>query len=336
MIGGSTAEESATARLDLIRNVDLCPFVASQRKQYDDARTLDIVSANPEVCSLRHRFKCGIGNVRPLALVIALGASFDVVRLMYRACPQALEERLSGQRTLLHYIVSEGASSEVVSFVISKVPSILQEQDSFEGMPLHLAAMYPECRPAVLYHVLAAYPEGARSHDYRKQLPLHRACKSRASLKKCLPLIESYPEALSIRDWGGNKPLDWAEKNNHSLTDSVPEIVELLVVAEEVLTPCPDAPPEEGARERAAGALSHFRAVGWDAGVCLAFRRNPRLTSLLDLRAPVLPELLGMLGGAARRGGRRTDEDILEPMRSTARLDCFYSLVRNSPEFILA
>lgn len=44
---------------------------------------------------------------------------------MYRACPQALEERLSGQRTLLHYIVSEGASSEVVSFVISKVPSIL-------------------------------------------------------------------------------------------------------------------------------------------------------------------------------------------------------------------
>ena len=106
--------------------------------------------------SLRHRFKCGIGersdfpktltpenptltksdtllpfatppkgNVRPLALVIALGASFDVVRLMYRACPQALEERLSGQRTLLHYIVSEGASSEVVSFVISKVPSIL-------------------------------------------------------------------------------------------------------------------------------------------------------------------------------------------------------------------
>lgn len=100
-------------------------------------------------------------------------------------------------------------------------------------MPLHLAAMYPECRPAVLYHVLAAYPEGARSHDYRwvdldiahwrraasdwhsntlpppklcrKQLPLHRACKSRASLKKCLPLIESYPEALSIRDWGGNK-----------------------------------------------------------------------------------------------------------------------------------
>ena len=107
-------------------------------------------------------------------------------------------------------------------------------------MPLHLAAMYPECRSAVLYHVLAAYPEGAKSKDYRwvdydtpgeinssmffvsnpndnpqigswkpslrrKQLPLHRACKARASLKKCLPLIESYPEALSIRDWGGNK-----------------------------------------------------------------------------------------------------------------------------------
>ena len=44
------ADGSAAARLEFIRNVDLCPFVASQRKQYDDARTLDIVSSNPEVC----------------------------------------------------------------------------------------------------------------------------------------------------------------------------------------------------------------------------------------------------------------------------------------------
>ena len=103
-------------------------------------------------------------------------------------------------------------------------------------MPLHLAAVYPECSPAVLYHLLVAYPEGAKSKDYRwvllakgqffhgfaiggvpsqtpmiipgpllrrQQLPLHRACKARASLNKCLPLIESYPEALSIRDWEG-------------------------------------------------------------------------------------------------------------------------------------
>ena len=118
----------------------------------------------------------------------------------------------------------------------------------------------------------------------------------------------------------------------------MPEIVELLAMAEEVLILCSDAPPAEETRNRAARALSHFRALGWDAGVCLAFRRNPRLTSLLDLGAPVLPELLGILGGAARSGddSRQTDEDILEPMRSKARLDCVYSLLRQSPEFILA
>ena len=42
--------DKATARLDLIRNVDLCPFVASQKTMYDDGAVLDIVSANPEVC----------------------------------------------------------------------------------------------------------------------------------------------------------------------------------------------------------------------------------------------------------------------------------------------
>ena len=132
----------------------------------------------------------------------------------------------------------------------------------------------------------------------------------------------------------------WEEQLSQSgaIQDSVPEIVELLVMAEEVLILGSDAPPVEEARKKATMALSHFRAMGWDAGVCLAFRRNLRLTSLLDLRTPVLPELLGILGGAAQCGGdgRQTDEDILEPMRSTARLDCVYSLVRQSPEFILA
>lgn len=44
---------------------------------------------------------------------MALGASLDVVSIMVEACPEALEERLSGRRTVLHYAISEGVCLEV-------------------------------------------------------------------------------------------------------------------------------------------------------------------------------------------------------------------------------
>jgi hypothetical protein len=45
--------------------------------------------------------------------VVALGGSLDVVKIMADACPEALGERLSGRRTLLHYAISEGVDVEV-------------------------------------------------------------------------------------------------------------------------------------------------------------------------------------------------------------------------------
>jgi hypothetical protein len=52
-------------------------------------------------------------DLHPLALVVALGGSLDVVKIMVEACPAALGERLSGRRSLLHYAISEGVDVKV-------------------------------------------------------------------------------------------------------------------------------------------------------------------------------------------------------------------------------
>lgn len=95
--------------------IDLCPLLASDRIQYNDGKVLNLLRKNPKAACLRapfHRF--GIGtDIHPLALVVALGGSLDVVKIMVEACPEALSERLSGRRTLLHYAISEGVKVEV-------------------------------------------------------------------------------------------------------------------------------------------------------------------------------------------------------------------------------
>lgn len=98
--------------LDLI---DLCPFLASDRIKYNDGKVLSLLRQNPKAACLRapfHRFGIGV-DLHPLALVVALGGSLDVVKIMVEACPAALGERLSGRRSLLHYAISEGVDVKV-------------------------------------------------------------------------------------------------------------------------------------------------------------------------------------------------------------------------------
>lgn len=105
---------------DLLNLIDLCPFLASDRIKYNDKKVLALLQRNPRAACLRapfHRF--GIGtDLHPLALVVALGGSLDVVKIMVKACPDALAERLSGRRTLLHYVLSEGVDFKVSAYTV--------------------------------------------------------------------------------------------------------------------------------------------------------------------------------------------------------------------------
>ncbi|KAL7546650.1 hypothetical protein ACHAWF_009981 [Thalassiosira exigua] len=296
---------------DLARLVDLCPFLAAERSRYDDDAVLALLRRNPAAARLRRSFRCGIGRgdgARPLALVVALGGSLEVVELLVEACPEALEERLSGKRNVLHYAVAEGAGVEVVRYLASERPSLAEETDSFEAVPLHLAASYPASPPGGLRHLLSVFPEGARAEDFRLLTPLHRACRSRASLEeKVLPLVEAHPDALFAKDGGGNTPLGWAERMDHSLTEPLPEVAEALEMVEDVLTLGADgsgagrggrdADGCADARRRAEEDLARFRSFSWRGGVRLAFVRNLELLPLLEMPTGLLPDLLALVGG---------------------------------------
>ena len=252
---------------------------------------------------MRFTYRCGIGESYPLALVIALGGSLTVVQLMVNACPDALKEKLSGKRNVLHYAIAEGVDIEIVKYLTTQNPNLVLEVDSFNAIPLHLASTYPSSSLSVLNHLLHIHPEGAKCLDNKLLTPLHRACRSRISIQKVQALIQACPEVLSWKDWLQTTPLEWAERVDHRLSDSIPEIVEMLEMMTDILV----LGSKEGGYEqehittndhdkyRAQHILLHFQSINYWGGIRLAFARNIKLMALLDLGIEMMPKLLSLL-----------------------------------------
>ena len=252
---------------------------------------------------MRFTYRCGIGESYPLALVIALGGSLTLVQLMVNACPDALKEKLSGKRNVLHYAIAEGVDIEIVKYLTTQNPNLVLEVDSFNAIPLHLASTYPSSSLSVLNHLLHIHPEGAKCLDNKLLTPLHRACRSRASIQKVQALIQACPEVLSWKDWLQTTPLEWAERVDHRLSDSIPEIVEMLEMMTDILV----LGSKEGGYEeehittndhdkyRAQHILLHFQSINYWGGIRLAFARNFKLMALLDLDIEMIPKLLSLL-----------------------------------------
>ena len=281
----------------------MCPFLGSEKIQYDDGAVLALLRESPHLASMRFTYRCGIGESYPLALVIALGGSLTVVQLMVNACPDALKEKLSGKRNVLHYAIAEGVDIEIVKYLTTQNPNLVLEVDSFNAIPLHLASTYPSSSLSVLNHLLHIHPEGAKCLDNKLLTPLHRACRSRVSIQKVQALIQACPEVLSWKDWLQTTPLEWAERVDHRLSDSIPEIVEMLEMMTDILV----LGSKEGGYEeehittndhdkyRAQHILLHFQSINYWGGIRLAFARNIKLMALLDLDIEMIPKLLSLL-----------------------------------------
>jgi hypothetical protein len=312
---------------DLLRLIDLCPFLASEKSRYNDDAVLALLLRNPRAARMRRTtYRCGIGNgpaggAHPLALVVGLGGSLDVVARMIEACPAALGMKLSGRRNVLHYAISEGANVDVIRYLTSRMPSLVTEADSFRALPLHLASTYfPSSSPCVIHLLLGMHPDAARSIDHKSQTPLHRACRSRASIEKVLALIEAFPPALYMKDWVRTTPMGYAESMHQRLSDPMPTVIEVLGMAMDILgtndndesssalydgndnvagvVGCDErggGRGEDGERDRARRILAHFRSIRWDGGIRMAFASNVGLASMLDLPMAVLPRLLLLL-----------------------------------------
>lgn len=92
---------------------------------------------------------------------------------------------------------------------------------------------------------------------------------------------------------------------DHSLTDSVPEIVGVLLRMEDILklgSSDGGHADEETRTDHGRDArriLADFRFIHWHGGIRIAFARNSRLASLLNLPIGLVPEMLALLGSEA-------------------------------------
>mmetsp|Transcript_7504 Transcript_7504/g.17026 ORF Transcript_7504/g.17026 Transcript_7504/m.17026 type:complete len:372 (+) Transcript_7504:231-1346(+) len=336
---------------DMLRLIDLCPFLASEKSQYNDISVLSLLRQNPQAACLQHPYRCGIGNTHPLALVVALGASLEVVQLMVHACPEALEEKLSGRRSVLHYAIAEGVNVEIIQYLTSQNPSLVSEVDSFQAIPLHLASTYPSSSPSVLRHLLHIHPEGAKSLDHKSQSPLHRACRSRVSLEKVQALIEANPEALFWNDSNKTTPLGWADRMDRRLSDPIPEVVEILGMMEDILRfgasgegsdesgnyngeEDEDSDMNNGKCHRAQQILVHFRSIQWWDGIRLAFARNIKLVSFLNVPIGLLPDMLSLLGVNASRCFHSNGKSEEEESTLKCSVESLFSVLVQCPDIV--
>lgn len=357
--------------------IDLCPFLASDRLKYNDYKVLSLLRQNPRAACLRapfHRF--GIGaDLHPLALVVALGGSLEVVKIMVEACPEALGERLSGKRNLLHYAISEGVDVEVgidsmlyistrfimliltqtvyicmdkqvITYLVSQFPRYLQETDSYNAIPLHLAACYPSSSLDVMKLLLKLHPNGAKSFDNQSRTPLHRACKSRSSLQKVMALVEAAPEVLTWRDWCGYTPLEIADRLDHRLGDVNPEVVGFLELVQEIMqihfepnnasdsTNISNGVTTANERKHRAGEiLMRFRFIGWTEGIPMVFTQNTHLFSLMDIPTILVHEFVSLLYGTKSEfTDRNEDSDInTSDINWANRLNTVYIMMKRQP-----
>jgi len=142
----------------------------------------------------------------PLYIAIEQRASFEVVDILYKACPAAVRAKSTDRDTPLHLACEQGAPPEVISLLLMEWPEATMERDVFGRTPLHCTcANFASAEVVSL--LLEAYPEAARMKNTNGKTPLHFECEKGSSRDVILLLLEAFPEGAKEVDHEGRTPL---------------------------------------------------------------------------------------------------------------------------------
>ena len=115
----------------------------------------------------------------------------------------------AGLRDLpLHLATRNQAGLELVEVLLRAHPTAVEVQGFDDNLPLHYAAGYG--RAEVVTAILRAYPEAVGVPNSHGNLPLHLACSSQANIEVVSHLLQAYPEAASRPGAGGNLAIHFA------------------------------------------------------------------------------------------------------------------------------
>lgn len=203
----------------------------------DEAAITDLIQRHPKLCSIKYDFRHPFLKKKkmicfPLARIMCFQPSLDLVKLAYKAYPEAIREKDNGGRCPLHFACRLLAPKEVVLYLISENPhavgvkasdgtyplhkacgnlqpleiieklvecgkeEILQAVSKYDlWTPLHFATRHKPA-PGVIPYLLELYPEAAKVCSNHGRLPLHHACWSRKPLSDIESLMSVYPDGV--------------------------------------------------------------------------------------------------------------------------------------------
>ena len=195
--------------LEAIRNpqlqqlLDGQPHVQADRDSVQDLKIMKIISDDPRCAAVKYRFSSGktrtttrgtMTTLRyPFYRAVALGASIETIRLLYKAHPPAI-----------------------------------QHGGRMRKLPLHAACTHPESASVeVLMFLIEEYPEALQARTKHGYLPLHNACEYGLPLEVVQLLVQHCPNAKYERNKLRDRPFDCAKRQG-----ACKEILELVRVEE--------------------------------------------------------------------------------------------------------
>lgn len=172
----------------------------------------EIVFACPELARLTN-------NDGELPIHVASGqGSVEVVQTLAMTYPQAIQltDRLGWLP--IHHAAYHNASVEVLKYLVScDNQALLRRHASTQRLALHYAVVHCPSVEAVNY-LLDLYPEGVKTFDCHRRLPLHYCIArctvwTRTRLRILQLLLSAYPHGVGMADEEGYRPIDLVRRD---------------------------------------------------------------------------------------------------------------------------
>mmetsp|Transcript_7832 Transcript_7832/g.10716 ORF Transcript_7832/g.10716 Transcript_7832/m.10716 type:complete len:393 (-) Transcript_7832:29-1207(-) len=214
--------------------LNLNPRKKEEREKFNDNSAIYEFRRNPRAAMVQCNFDfIDVGAVRwtcyPLHMAVSLGASPDLIEVLYRAFPPAIEEKCTfdigctapshgGGCTPLHLASMYGASAEVVALLLDWCPpDAVMEKKGCGDTPLHIACK-KNSRNTPSVEVISLFlekcPHAAKDKNFFGCLPLHIACQHSRQIPKSLEIVSmllgAQPSSVREKNAGGNTPLHYA------------------------------------------------------------------------------------------------------------------------------
>jgi len=129
----------------------------------------------------------------------------DTVKILVELCPDALMFTGDAESYFpIHSIIDNpnvGSYHDILEYLISVDPTILQCEDEFEQLPLHLICYSRHITVELVQVLVDGYQDATKESDYHGSLPIHHLCENSDAeetekLGILRILVDAYQESL--------------------------------------------------------------------------------------------------------------------------------------------